>query len=130
MQKNNKTYNLLDLRPVRIREYKLNKAQENENITILVPKFGIGRIGRWLSGRSRHPNYLIHLDEIGTFVWNLCDGEKQVKEITNLLKEKFGEKVDPVCDRVAFFLRKMERAKMIAFKETAKSPPVLTNLQC
>lgn len=113
--------NLLDMRPIRLRLYKVNEKKGDGNYTILVPKFGNGKIGTWLRKRMKKPDYLVHLDDFGSYVWHLCDGEKQVREIGVSLKEKFGEKVEPVYDRLSQFFKQMERSKLIAFRETLKN---------
>ena len=120
--------NLLDLRPVRRRHYKLNEKKGDGTYIVLVPKFGSSKLGRWLTKKLKNPNYFINLDEFGTFVWDMCDGEKQVREIANALKVKYAEKVDPVYDRLSMFLKQMEKAQLIAFKETAKENIVPTSL--
>jgi len=120
--------NLLDMRPVRLRGYKLNEGGD-EKFTVLIPKFGNSFIGRFFKKWSKFPFYKVKLDEFGSFVWHRCDGEKPVKFIANDLKEKFGEKVEPVNDRLALFLKQMEKAKMIGFKETATTNLIATSLQ-
>ena len=120
--------NLLDMRPIRLREFRLNHKKGDGNFTILVPKFGTGRIGRWLRKRMKNPDYFVHLDEFGSFVWNLCDGEKQVREIGKSLQETFGDKVDPVNDRLSLFFRQMEKSRLIAFREASKGDVVPTTL--
>ena len=116
------------MRPVRLREYKLNEKKGDENYTILVPRFGKGKIGRWLRKRMKNPDYLVHLDEFDSFVWNLCNGDTQVREIGKALVEKFGEKVVPVNDRLSLFFRQMEKSKLIAFREVSKEDLVPTVL--
>ena len=122
--------NLLDMKPIRLREYRLNQKKGDGNLTILVPKFGNGKIGRWLRKRLKNPDYFVHLDGFGSFVWNLCDGEKQVREIGKFLQEKFGDKVDPVNERLSHFFRQMEKSKLIAFREVSQediAPTTLTS---
>ena len=106
--------NLLDLRPNRLREF-IRNEKRGGNITVLVPKFGTGKIGRWLHARMKKPDYLIHLDDFGSCVWNQCNGEKQVREISTILVETFGEKVEPVNGRLSLFLKKMEQSHLIIF---------------
>ena len=43
----------------------------------------------------------IHLDEMGSFVWPLIDGEKTILEIGDFVKEHFGEKAEPLYQRLA-----------------------------
>jgi hypothetical protein len=121
MKKEKQTFNLLEMRPVRVREFEIAQVEGADRVVVLIPRFGYTKIGQWFNERLRKPYHKIKLDELGSFVWNLCDGNMQVKDICNSLREKFGEKVDPVHDRVALFLKQMEKSSMIDFKETAKT---------
>ncbi len=55
----------------------------------------------------------IELDEIGSFVWLLCDGTKSVAEITELAKENFAEKIEPAKERTELFIERLYRTKLI-----------------
>lgn len=120
--------NLLDMRPVRLREYRHNDKKGDGNYTILVPKFGNGAIGTWLKKLLKNPDYLIHLDDFGSFIWQHCDGSKPVRQIGTLLQDRFGERVDPVFDRLSLFFKQMEKSKLIAFRENVKGDITSTEL--
>lgn len=47
----------------------------------------------------------IHLDEIGSFVWPLLDGERDIIALGVLVREKFGEKADPLYERLAKYFQ-------------------------
>lgn len=47
----------------------------------------------------------IHLDEIGSFVWPLMDGRKNIIELGAAVEEHFGEKAYPLYERLAEFFR-------------------------
>ena len=57
--------------------------------------------------------YKIDLDEIGSFIWNEIDGQKNVAEIVDLAKEHFGEKIEPAESRTVQFMRQMHSTKLI-----------------
>ena len=42
----------------------------------------------------------IHLDENGSFIWKLIDGEKNIYEIGEKVLEHFGEKAQPLYERL------------------------------
>ena len=42
----------------------------------------------------------IHLDEIGSYVWSLIDGESTVAEISRPFEDHFGERVHPTYERL------------------------------
>lgn len=46
----------------------------------------------------------IHLDEHGSFIWQLLDGEKTVEDLGEPLREKFGDDAEPLYPRLVKFL--------------------------
>ena len=50
----------------------------------------------------------IHLDEMGNFVWPLIDGTRTVYEIAKLVKAEFGDKAEPLYDRLVQYIRNLE----------------------
>jgi hypothetical protein len=102
--------NLLTLRPKWNRNW---EKTENGLAVIMVPKFGNHSLGKWLMQRMSNPNYRLKLDELGSFVWEHCDGTENVQQIADKLKKKYGDKVEPVYDRLGIFLNRLERSKSI-----------------
>ena len=47
----------------------------------------------------------IHLDEIGSFVWPLLDGEKNIIELGKDVETHFGEKANPLYERLAKYFQ-------------------------
>ena len=47
----------------------------------------------------------IHLDEIGSFVWPLIDGNKTVLDLGKDVEEKFGESANPLYERLAKYFQ-------------------------
>ena len=43
----------------------------------------------------------VHLDELGSFVWLLIDGKTNIAEIGTSVKEHFGEKAEPLYEKLA-----------------------------
>ena len=64
----------------------------------------------------KKPYYKVKLDEIGSFTWLQCDNRRTVKDIGKKMQEKFGEKVEPLYDRLTFFLAQLERNRFISYK--------------
>ncbi len=61
--------------------------------------------------------YKIDLDEIGTFIWHLCDGAKNISEITETAKNHFQEKIEPAEQRVELFINQMNKNRLIRLYE-------------
>ena len=58
----------------------------------------------------------IHLDEMGSFIWPIVDGQKSITEIGTLVDEHFGEKAAPLYERLAKYFQILESYKFITFK--------------
>lgn len=50
----------------------------------------------------------VHLDELGSFVWPLIDGKKDIIELGKEVKEHFGEKSEPLYPRLAKYFQILE----------------------
>ena len=50
----------------------------------------------------------IHLDEMGSFVWPLLDGEKDITALGEYVEEKFGESAHPLYERLAKYIQVLE----------------------
>lgn len=57
--------------------------------------------------------YKIDLDEIGSFIWGQINAVSTIREIIDISKKHFGEKVEPAQDRVLTFFRQMYGTKLI-----------------
>lgn len=111
-----KNTSMLDLTPFRKIDH---KVEENGIVTLLFPKFKNKKISKYMLG-NRTPYIQMKLDEIGTASWLLIDGKKNAGRIANELGEKFGEKIQPVHDRLGKFLSLLYNNKYISFKEIQK----------
>lgn len=59
----------------------------------------------------------IHLDEIGSFVWQSIDGECTIMDMGKPMEEHFGEKAQPTYERLAQFFRILESYDFIRWKQ-------------
>jgi len=59
----------------------------------------------------------IHLDEHGSYVWPLIDGETDIAGIGVPVKEHFGEAAEPLYPRLAQFFRVLDSYHFINWKE-------------
>lgn len=60
----------------------------------------------------------VHLDELGSFVWPLLDGQRNVYELGELVKEHFGEKAEPLYPRLAKYFKILESYHFIEMKKS------------
>ena len=104
--------NLLDLIPVR----NIKWEKKEDLIILLKPKFKHPFLKKNVLPRLKNPCYKIRLDPVGTFIWELCDGSLSVKKLAKSLKDEFGDKVEPLYDRLALFLHSLEKNHFIFYK--------------
>ena len=58
----------------------------------------------------------IHLDEMGSFVWPILDGEKNIIELGKLVEERFGDKASPLYERLAKYFKILDSYSFIEWK--------------
>jgi len=58
----------------------------------------------------------IHLDEFGSFAVLQADGERDIYEIGKLVEEKFGERANPLYERLSKFFQIMDSYGFIDWK--------------
>jgi hypothetical protein len=100
--------NLLGLAPLRYAEWE----EEEGRVVVLRPEPTVrglkGLLERFFHRMSAKR---IRLDPVGSFAWLHLDGERTVGQVAQLLREEFGEDVDPAEHRLAqliWLLRKEE----------------------
>lgn len=108
-----------DLIPVR----KVQHEIVNNFVVLKFKNSKKGFIDKLFFKNKKEVTYKIDLDEIGSFIWLLIDGKKSVNSLINFTSEKFGEKVEPVDQRVKLFLKQMNDNHLIILfkKEENKS---------
>lgn len=55
----------------------------------------------------------IELDEFGSYVWQQVDGEKDILQIADLVKDKFGAKVEPLYERICKYFGVLENENFV-----------------
>ena len=112
--------NFLDMVPSRVYE---PVPTDDGLMRIDVPKFknpiGLGfcrilRLGE---------NIGIKLDEVGSFIYERCDGGHTVGDIVSEAKRKFGDGIEPAVPRVQAFFRVLELNKLISFQSDDSHGP-------
>ena len=58
----------------------------------------------------------VHLDETGSFVWPLLDGEKTIIDLGKEVEANFGEKANPLYERLAKYFQILDSYGFIKFK--------------
>jgi hypothetical protein len=109
-----KNVNYLDITPFRIHK---EETDEDGRVSIIVPKFKntIAKDVLMLFGKSM--DIRIKLDEFGSAVWLQINGRQNVNSIAKKLITKFGEKIQPVEERLTKFLTNLYLQGFISFNE-------------
>ena len=111
MTKGGEAPNLMELRPRHLAEWE----EGTGGVIVHAPR---GRfltfMARWF-GRSELVR--LHLDELGSFVWRRCDGSHIVIEIVEELEGSSEEEPESILPRVATFLKRLSREKLITYEE-------------
>ena len=84
------------------------------------PKYGTGRLGRWLSSRLSRPHCVVKLDDYGSFVWKQCDGRQTMQEIANALEDRASDTAEDLHARLAIFVRRLERTGLIGWVDDGR----------
>lgn len=102
--------NLYEMVPYRRREF---EERPDGTVEVLMPRYGENVVGRVLKGVLNNKPVRVQLDEVGASVWRLCDGKRTVHDIGEALHAEFGERIEPVYDRLHHFLEQMRRSELI-----------------
>jgi hypothetical protein len=112
-RRKHKEVNLLELIPERIVE---SAKRDDGLIDLIVPKFRHRYLKEFFMKRMKKPTWKVELDEIGTFVWDQMDGKTTVEDIGKKMQKKFGDKVEPIYDRLNQFFYLMKQHDFISFQ--------------
>lgn len=103
-------------------EFQVNEAGI---VIILMPRFK-NKFWRTVYRESRKGEFInIHLDETGSSIWLLIDGNVSVETIFNALMEKFPERFLSPGDlqkRIIQFLSLLYQQRYISFREILSVP--------
>ncbi len=128
MKKTKKDINYLSLIPVRSALIHSHKDR-NDKIVLEIENTGaFNKIAQIIFNKPRVTN--VHLDELGTFIWPLIDGERTVSDIADLVKEEFGEKAEPLYPRIVKYFQIVESYRFIQFNKEAEELPSSNSSGC
>ncbi len=114
MEKNIISENYLEKVPVRSSYLKWSQTEDGKVTLEIENKGFFNRLAQKLF-RKPEISY-VHLDEMGSFVWPLIDGEKNILNLANDVKSNFGESAEPLYERLAKFFQILESYNFISFK--------------
>ena len=109
-----KKVNYMEITPFKIYD---EEVDSNGRVTIIVPKFKKEFAINIIKQLGKPMNIRIKLDEFGSEVWQLLNGNRNVTAICKKLVEKFGDKIQPVEERLTKFLTNLYLQGYISFNE-------------
>ena len=90
-------------------------ANEEGIVTLDIENTGLfNRVAQKLLHKPKVSH--IHLDETGSFVWPLIDGEKNIIELGKYVEEHFGEKANPLYERLAKYFQILDSYGFVKWK--------------
>ena len=114
-KKQNLTENYLENRPQRLAG--LNWTQDEAG-TVTLEKENTGLMNRLAQKLLGKPKVsYIHLDELGSFLWPLLDGEQDLTELGKRLSAQFGEKAEPLYPRLAKYIQVLHSYGFVEFEK-------------
>ena len=105
--------NYLDLIPVRAEELQWF-TDRRDRIVLKVENTGLfNKIAQKVFNKPQFTK--VHLDQQGTFIWPLIDGERTVADIAALVRDEFGEAAEPLYPRIVKYFQIVESYHFIKF---------------
>ncbi len=105
--------NYLDRIPIRPATLQW-KTDKQGVVTLEVENTGwVNWIAQKCFGRPRIS--YIHLDKLGSFVWPLIDGERDITALGKLVEAEFGEEAHPLYERLARYFQILDSYHFVAW---------------
>ncbi len=105
--------NLFDLIPYKSEH--ITTEFEGELSVISFPRFRSKFMLKYFTPKNKSATIRIRLEEHGTAVWNLIDGEKTVREITGLLSDHFNNEENYEY-RIAMYISQLDKQGFIKLR--------------
>ena len=107
--------NLLDVTPRR----EVLWEEDGGGLVTLVPERpkvrGLRSLGRWLRYVMAPPR--IRLDDVGSYAWLRLDGRTTVGGVAEKVREQFGDRVEPVEQRLGQLVRLLRHERFVSYPE-------------
>lgn len=114
MKKNKTPENFLEVIPVRNPE--INFTKDDKGIVTLEIE-NKGLMNRVFQKLLKKPKITyIHMEELGSFVWQIIDGESDITALGKKVEEHFGDKAHPLYERLSQYIKILESYNFITLK--------------
>ena len=104
----------LDLGKIPKKNVDYDYDEESKTYTILMVHTGLNHK---LAQKIWHKPKItrVRLEGMGNTVWEAINGENTIEDIGEILKEIYGEKAEPLYERLGQYLRNLEKNKFIKY---------------
>ena len=107
--------NYLERIPKRPEKYEYTVGADGI-VTLHIENTGVfNKIAQKLFKRPRIS--YVHLDQMGSFIWPVMDGEMNITELGKLVDEKFGEEAHPLYERLAKYFQILDSYGFVEWVE-------------
>lgn len=107
--------NYLEQKPIRKESLKWS-CDSNGAVTLEVENKGaFNRVAQKLLKKPKIS--YIHLEEFGSFIWQQIDGERDIIKIGEAVRFHFGEKAEPLYERLAQYFKILESYGFISWAD-------------
>lgn len=97
--------------------YKRNESmewKEEEDGTVTVTRENTGKVNGIMQKLFKAPKVSqIHFEKLGSFIWKQLDGKKNIKEIGEAVHEEFGDRAEPLYERLTQFIESLVKASFV-----------------
>lgn len=90
---------------------------DSGTVQVLVARYGESRLGRWFARSLGRPHIAVKLDQMGSAVWEACDGAATVGDIATGIESRFGVDGSSLHERLARFFRDLEHGRLIRWND-------------
>ena len=81
----------------------------DQNGAVTLEKENLGFTNKLAQKLFKKPKIsYIHLEEMGSFIWPLIDGETDIIDLGEKVKEHFGDKAEPLYERLSKYIKILE----------------------
>ena len=88
-------------------------------VTLKIENTGwANRIAQKLLGRPKVS--FIHLDKMGSFIWPLLDGDKNISELSKIIDERFGKEAQPLYERLTRYIQILDSYHFVEWTDENK----------
>lgn len=113
---------LLELRPLRTVDTWV-VSPKTGTVVVTHPK-AFGRMEGKLARALKAPASINRpLDEFGSLIWQLCDGQHTVSQIARALEERFRERFEPAVPRTLRFVEVLAQRRLVRIVRAETPPP-------